>query len=195
MDMRTLLPTLRRTTSLRPQPHQEPVTGGYQEMSRVFEDVLTAIARAPWASAPAQALTVPRVEVTETDKEVSIDTELPGISEKDVEVSLDDDLLTIRAEKKSESTSEPAGKRDYHFTERDYGLLVRSFRLPFSPDPTQVEAVLHNGLLTIRVAKPQVVRDRVRNILVRSGGAEADGKGSASPSKAPGASQHENVPH
>ena len=110
MDIRTFLPTLPRTRSLRPQPHQEPVTGGYQEMSRVFEDMLTAIARAPWASAPLQALTMPRVEVAETDKEVSIDTELPGLSEKDVEVSLDDDVLTIRAEKKSESTSKPAGR-------------------------------------------------------------------------------------
>jgi HSP20 family protein len=208
MDIRTFLPTLPRTTSLRPQLHQEPVTGGYQEMSRVFEDMLTAMARAPWASAPLQALTMPRVEIAETDKEVSIDAELPGLSEKDVAVSLDDDVLTIRAEKKSESTSEPAGKRDYHLREREYGLLVRSFCLPFSPDPTQVEAVLHNGLLTIRVPKPQVVRERVRNIMVRSdetsastqasdtdGGVEADGKSSGSPLKTTGASQHEKVPH
>jgi HSP20 family protein len=130
----------------------------YPEMSRVFEDIFSAIARAPWANGGPQALTTARVQVGETDADISIITELPGLSEQDVEVLLDDDLLTVRAEKKSESSSG-----------REYGVFLRSFRLPFSPDPAQVDAVLENGLLTIRIAKPAVARDTTRNITVRPG--------------------------
>jgi HSP20 family protein len=163
----------RRTTSLRPQPNQEPIAGTYQDMSRMFEDMLTALTRAPWTSAPPQRLSIPKMEASETDKEISIVTELPGVSPQDIEVSLDDDVLTIRAESRSESTAEGPGKRDFHLMERDYGSVMRSFRLPFSPDPQQVDAILQDGLLTIHVAKPQTVQDKVCNIPVRTAMASA----------------------
>jgi HSP20 family protein len=168
MDFNILPLAPLRTTWLRAQPNQQPTTGAYQDASRMFEDLLTAVARAPWTSAPVQRLSMAKMEASETDKEISIITELPGVSPQDVEVSLDDDVLTIRAESKSESTAEPAGRRDYHLMERDYGRMVRSFRLPFSPDPKQVDAVLQNGLLMIRVAKPQPVQEKVCNIPVRT---------------------------
>jgi HSP20 family protein len=158
MDLKTFLPTLRRTTTLGPQPIPTALMSPYPEMSRVFEDIFSAIARAPWANGVPQGLTTARVQVGETDKDISIITELPGLSEQDVEVLLDDDLLTVRAEKKSESASG-----------REYGVFLRSFRLPFSPDPAQVDAVLENGLLTIRIAKPALARETTRNITVRPG--------------------------
>jgi HSP20 family protein len=189
MDLKTFLPTLRRTTALRPQPIPAALMSPYPEMSRVFEDIFSAIARAPWANGVPQALTTARVQVGETDKDISIITELPGLSEQDVEVLLDDDLLTVRAEKKSESSSG-----------REYGVFLRSFRLPFSPDPAQVDAVLENGLLTICIAKPAVVRDTTRNITVRPGdstppektqpaNAAADSTGAAKPQNTAGASE------
>jgi HSP20 family protein len=189
MDLKTFLPTLRRTTALRPQPIPAALMSPYPEMSRVFEDIFSAIARAPWANGVPQALTTARVQVGETDKDISIITELPGLSEQDVEVLLDDDLLTVRAEKKSESSSG-----------REHGVFLRSFRLPFSPDPAQVDAVLENGLLTIRIAKPAVARDTTRNITVRSGdstppektqsaNAAADSTGAAKPQNTAGASE------
>jgi HSP20 family protein len=206
MDFNTLPLAPRRTAWLRPQSNQEPITGAYQEMSRMFEDALTALARAPWASAPPlQRLTMARMEASETDKEVSIVTELPGVSPQDVEVSLDDDVLTIRAESRSESTAEGPGKRDYHLMERDYGRVLRSFRLPFSPDPKQVEAILENGLLTIRVAKPQAVQDKVCNIPVRTaapnpdlptdGGVAAKGTPPAGQTKTASTPERETPPH
>ena len=158
MDLKTFLPTLRRTTASRPQPIPAALMSPYPEMSRVFEDLFSVIARTPWANATPQALTTARVQVGETDQDISIITELPGLSEQDVEVLLDDDLLTVRAEKRSASS-----------TGREYGVFLRSFRLPFSPDPAQVDAVLENGLLTIRIAKPAVARDTTCKITVRSG--------------------------
>jgi hypothetical protein len=73
---------------------------------------------------------------------------------EDLEVSLDDDVLRIRAESKSESTAEPARKRDHHFMERDYGRVVRSFRLPFSSDPKQVEVMLQDRSSKAHPSRP-----------------------------------------
>jgi HSP20 family protein len=208
MDFNRFPLASRRTAWLRPQPNQEPITGAYQEMSRMFEDMLTAITRAPWTSAPLQGLPMAKMEASETDKEVSIVTELPGVSPEDVEVSLDDDVLTIRAESRSESNTEEAGKRDYHLMERDYGRVLRAFRLPFSPDPKQVDAILQNGLLIIRVAKTQMVQDKVCNIPVRTaaasapnaelptdGGVAAEGTPPAGQMKTASTTEHETPPH
>jgi HSP20 family protein len=138
-------------------------------MSRMFEDMLTAITRLPFAALSPPPLAMARTEVSETDKDISIVAELPGVSSQDVEVSLDDDVLTIRAETRAERDSENGGQRDYSVTEREYGRIVRAFRLPFSPDPNQVEAQLQDGLLTIRIAKPQSVQDKSHKIEVRAG--------------------------
>src|ERR1700753_1889184 len=158
MDLKTFLPALRRTTALRPQTMPAALMSPYPEMSRVFEDLFSVIARAPWANAVPQALTAARVQVGETDQDISIITELPGLSDQDVEVLLDAELMTVRAEKKSVNSSG-----------REYGVFLRSFRLPFSPDPAQVDAVLENGLLTIRIAKPAAARDTTSKITVRPG--------------------------
>ncbi len=112
----------------------------------MIEDVLKPIARGRWTSTPPQRLFMAKMDASETAKRTSILTELPGVFAQDVEVSLDDDMLTIRAESRSESNAEGPGKRDYRLTERDYGGVLRSFRLPFSPDLKQVDAILQNGL-------------------------------------------------
>ena len=165
----------RPATWLRPPRNQELTASPYPDMSRMFEDMLTAITRLPWIAMPPEALAAAKIEVSETDKEILIVAELPGVSQQDVEVSLDDDVLTIRAETRGESTSDPDKQRHYSVTEREYGRIVRAFRLPFSPDPNQLDAQLQNGLLSIRIAKPQSVQDKVSKIPVHAGtNGEAD---------------------
>jgi HSP20 family protein len=159
----------RPATWLRPQRNRELTASPYPDMSRMFEDMLTAITRFPWVAMPPEARATTKTEVSETDKEISIVAELPGVSQQDLEVSLDDDVLTIRAETRGESTSETDKQRHYSVTEREYGRIVRAFRLPFSPDPNQVDAQLQNGLLTIRIAKPQSVQDKASKIPVHAG--------------------------
>jgi HSP20 family protein len=159
----------RPATWLRPQRNQELTPSPYPDMSRMFEDMLTAITRFPWSAMPPEALAATKTEVSETDKEISIVAELPGVSQQDLEVSLDNDVLTIRAQTRGESTSEPDQRRHYSVTEREYGRIVRAFRLPFSPDPNQVVAELQDGLLSIRIEKPQSVQDKVSKIPVHAG--------------------------
>ena len=159
----------RPATGLRPQRNLELTPTPYPDMSRMFEDTLTAITRLPWTAISPPKLAMARTEVSETDKDISIVAELPGVSQQDVDVSLDDDVLTIRAETRDESTSDGDGQRDYSVMEREYGRIVRSFRLPFSPDPNQVDAQRRNGLLTIRIEKPQSVQQKTHKIEVRAG--------------------------
>lgn len=92
----------------------------------------------------------PTVDVSETDKEIKISAELPGLDEKDIEVSLSNDVLTISGEKKSEH--EDKGE-NYHRIERSYGSFQRSIALPGEVDADQVDAKFKNGVLQITLPK------------------------------------------
>jgi HSP20 family protein len=122
------------------------------------------------------------MNVSETDKEIRITAELPGVDQNDVDVSLDDDVLTIRGEKKFEQKEE---KENFHFVERSYGTFQRSVRLPFPVDPEQVNASFENGVLTVSLPKT-AQQERSRKIQIQSSkdsqeagasGARASGSG------------------
>jgi HSP20 family protein len=139
-----------------------------REMERLFEDFFSVFGvptRGERESAPLPAgIIAPRIDVSETDDEVRITAELPGLSEDDVEVRLIDDVLTIRGECQTEQEDE---EQDYRVIERARGTFVRSLRLPFSADPSEVQASFKNGVLTIRIPKPQEARERVQRIEVK----------------------------
>lgn len=99
-----------------------------------------------------EASLMPKVDVAETDKEVMVTAELPGITEKDVQVTVSDDLLTIKGEKKAEKEEK---KKNYYMAERSYGSFQRSFRLPESVVTDKVSASFENGVLTVRAPKRQ----------------------------------------
>jgi HSP20 family protein len=123
-----------------------------REMNRLFEDILPSDFGAPLTGAgDAQGrILMPRMEVRETDKELRVVAELPGVTEKDIDVSLDDDVLTIRAEKKIEKKEE---RENTHFTERSFGIFQRSMRVPYRLEPNQVNANFANGVLTVTLPK------------------------------------------
>lgn len=102
----------------------------------------------------------PRMSVSETDNWVEIEAELPGVDEKDVEVTLNDDVITIKGQKKFEHEE---SKKDYFYCqERTFGKFVRSFTLPFTPDPKTVKTYFTKGVLNITLPKPAGVAKMVR---------------------------------
>jgi HSP20 family protein len=105
------------------------------------------------------------MNVSETDKEINITAELPGVSQNDVDLSLDEDVLTIRGEKKFEQKDE---KENFHFVERSYGTFQRSVRLSFPVDPEQVKASFENGVLTVTLPKTGR-QERSRKIQIQDG--------------------------
>ncbi|MBN2140245.1 MAG: Hsp20/alpha crystallin family protein [Desulfovibrionaceae bacterium] len=94
----------------------------------------------------------PAVDVNETDKEVVVAFELPGIDPKDVELSLENNMLVIQGEKKRESEEK---KDNYHRLERSYGSFCRSIPLPAKCLEDKVKAEYKKGVLTVRLAKDQ----------------------------------------
>jgi HSP20 family protein len=126
----------------------DPFLSLQREMNRLFDDVFRGFGASP--AALGSDVSAPLVNISETDKELKVEAELPGVSEDDVEVTLSDDVLTIRGEKKAERTEQ---KENYHVMERSYGSFARSIRLPFPTNPDDVNASFNNGVLTLTIPK------------------------------------------
>lgn len=138
-------------------------------MNRLFDDVFSGAPMA-WGGAEGGML-MPQMNVSESDQEILITAELPGVSEKDVDITLDDNLLTISGEKKYEKKDE---NENYHCIERSFGRFQRSLRMPHAVNPDEVQATFENGVLTIRLPKDEE-QERVRRIQVQSGGSSKGG--------------------
>src|SRR5262245_37258250 len=79
----------------------------------------------------------PSMDVKETEKEIVVETELPGLDEKDISLNVQNGVLTIQGEKKLDYDEE---KENYHVMERRYGSFQRSLRLPDTVDDTKINA-------------------------------------------------------
>jgi len=120
------------------------------EINRLFEDFF----RLPDVGgeserAPGKGF-MPAVDVRETDKEVLVEAELPGIDPKEVQVEIENDALHVRGERTHEEERKRGG---YVHTERYYGRFERYLPLPDSIDKDKVEAAYKNGVLKIKIAK------------------------------------------
>jgi len=163
------LPSLRRSGRERGELASsrdiwEPFASLRRDMERMFEDFSRDFGWGPPAAAGMAA--APRIDVSETETELKIEAEMPGVDEKDVEVVLSDGRLTIKGEKKQEKKEE---KKDYHLVERSYGSFARSIGLPFEADPGQVKATFAKGVLTVTVPKPPQVKAKEKKIPISGG--------------------------
>src|SRR4030081_3520399 len=98
-----------------------------QEVERLFEDFSRGT-----GNGAMQLL--PNMDVAETDKEIELTVELPGLQQTDVDISVNDNTLVIRGEKKAETERKD---RNFHLVERAYGTFYRAFELPPGVDPSQ----------------------------------------------------------
>ncbi len=94
--------------------------------------------------------TFPRLDLAESDNEVTVRAELPGIQAKDVKVEVTGNLLKLSGEKSAQH--EEKG-RDYVYQERQFGSFSRTVQLPTSVDPTKVDAKYKDGVLTVTLSK------------------------------------------
>ena len=92
-----------------------------QEMNSVFDNFLRGFELEPFAGR--FSAFSPSVDVKETDREIKVSAELPGMNDKDIDVSLTKDSLTIKGEKKEEK--EDKGK-NYYRMERSFGSFTRT---------------------------------------------------------------------
>ena len=96
---------------------------------------------------------IPVMDVTETDKEIEVTAELPGLEENDLQINVADGVLTIRGEKKSER-EEKGNDKNYRLVERSFGSFLRELTLPDGVNPDDIKATIAKGVLTVKVPKP-----------------------------------------
>jgi HSP20 family protein len=139
----------------------DPFTALRREMDRLFDSFGRDVGW-PAEGSRAAAMT-PSIEVSESEGELKIDADLPGVEEKDVDVAISDNVLTIKGEKKAEREEK---KKDFHLVERSYGSFSRSLTLPFVVDPDQAKATFKNGVLSISLPKPPEVQAKAKKIAI-----------------------------
>jgi HSP20 family protein len=100
---------------------------------------------------------VPRAEVFDTDDQVALTIEVPGLSEKDFEITLKDHALTVRGERKLENGFK---QENLAWTERPYGTFVRTFNLPQAVDVNTINATYINGVLQIVLSKHEAAKPK-----------------------------------
>lgn len=119
-----------------------------ESMDKLFEEFFTR--RPDRARAP--VVWQPAIEAFETDGDVIVRAELPGIDPKQVEITVTNDTLTIKGDAKTEQ--EEKG-RNYYRRELRYGSFVRSLALPSGVQGDAAKASYKNGILEIRVPKSE----------------------------------------
>jgi len=162
MNMRDLIPWGRnqQTAPSRYREENDPFMTLHREMNRLFDDVFRSFDVAPFGSMGRMA-GWPTVEVVETDKDVRVAAELPGLEEKDVEVLMGDGVLTIRGEKKSEVED-----KERAFSERIYGRFERRIPLAWDVEEDKVDASFKNGVLTVTLPKSAQSASHVKRIAI-----------------------------
>jgi HSP20 family protein len=108
------------------------------------------------------ARTFPSVEVSETDEEVVVRAEVPGLEAKDIDLSITGDTLVIKGEKKEEKEEK---KKEYYHREMHYGAFSRSVPLPSAVDVEKVQAECKKGVLVITFGK--IPSEKARKIAIK----------------------------
>ncbi len=131
-------------TLTRWQPRRR--VGLVPEIDRFFDSFW----RGPQHELPVLSTWSPATDVQETDTELLVHVELPGLSKKDIKVNMDNDVLAIQGEK-SHVAEEKENR--FHVSERTYGRFARSFTLPAEVNAEKIKAGFENGVLTLTLPK------------------------------------------
>ena len=157
------LPVKQRNTSEQREYESNPLLSLHRDVNRLFDNVLGGFGMPALAGFDA-SFGWPAIETSETDKEIRLTAELPGLTNKDVEVLVEDGILTLRGERKSHSE-----ERDRGYSERYYGRFERQIALPRGIEADRVSADFKDGMLTISMPKSQDAIDSTRRIPINAG--------------------------
>ncbi len=128
------------------EPFRDLVTT-QDRLNRLFNETLGRV----WGDEGGRGVNwVPAVDIYETEQEVVLKAELPGVDPKDVEATVHDGTLYLKGERKYEKEVK---EENYHHVERSYGAFARALTLPASIDEEKVQAEFKDGVLTLTMPK------------------------------------------
>lgn len=103
-----------------------------------------------WLGGERVAGYTPTFDVREEKDALVFKADLPGIKQEDIDISITGNRLTVSGKREEERVEEGEA---FNCRERSYGSFSRTFTLPDSIDPDHVQAEMHDGVLTLRLAK------------------------------------------
>lgn len=121
-------------------------------LNRFFSDDMFPLSSALW-----EDMAFPRFDMSEGDKEITIQAEVPGVDKKDIQVTIHGRTMTIQGDKKQEQEEKT---KNFHRIERTYGSFKRTIRLPAEVDEKTVKASYKRGVLKIVLKKQTESRSK-----------------------------------
>lgn len=144
-------------------------TSGYpferfrDEMDALFDDFFGGFGLEPCEGRYASTFS-PDIDVTDSDREIKVSAELPGMDGKDIEVNLNSDSLTIKGEKREEKADKA---KDYYHVERSYGSFSRTVPLPDEIQSDKAGAHFKKGVLTVTIPKSRKAADSKKKVAIK----------------------------
>jgi HSP20 family protein len=129
-----------------------------EEMNRLFNTVRTR------DSEGSDMVWGPSVDISESEDEIVVVAEVPGMKKEDIHITIQDNVLTLKGEKKREIEEK---EENYHRLERSFGSFERSFSLPSIIQAGQVKAGYKDGVLTITLPKAEEAKPKQIDIAVK----------------------------
>ena len=148
MNLKSLIPVGRQREIGRTD---NPFLSLQREIDRLFSDFTSGFPAMTSAFGNGATVLMPTMDVAETDKEIELTAELPGLEEKDVQINVADNVLTIKGEKKAEKEEKD---KNYRLVERSYGSFERSMQLPDGVNADAIKASIDKGVLKVVIPKP-----------------------------------------
>lgn len=127
---------------------------GFGELEQQLERLINP------STAPGQTQSanwLPPVDIHESEDAYTLVADLPGMKKEDISINIVEDRVTLKGSRKREERHEEKGYRRY---ERAEGTFERSFRINGGVDASKVEATFENGVLTVKLPKPEETKPR-----------------------------------
>jgi HSP20 family protein len=132
---------------------RDPFRDIQSEMNRLFDSFLGRPATT--ATGAGSRIWMPVIDMYETNDDLVLNFELPGVPEKDISLSITGDVLTVKGER---LFNQRLNDDNYFHMERAYGKFERSIRLPMPVQAGRVRATYRDGMLEVSLPKAEEVR-------------------------------------
>ena len=128
------------------------LTSLHNQMNRLFDSTLYG-----WPTEPGTRAWAPPADIHETDNELVVTADLPGVDLKSIDVRVENNVLSITGERKLQEAAENG---NVHRVERLYGSFARSFMLSTPVDTAKVHANYKDGVLKITLPKAEQAKPK-----------------------------------
>ena len=145
----------------------------FDPFERLFDSVLSG----GGGTGRGSLMRAPETDVIETEREIRVVVEMPGLKRDNIDIDVENNVLTIRGEKREERTEGEEGK--YHIAERRWGTFARSFVLPRDVDSESIQARFEDGVLQVTIPKSERARRRRIEVGGGQGGTQQQESGEA----------------